>query len=119
METKYKIHQRRKELQLTLEEVGKYVGVSKSTVRKWETGDIENMRQDKVVKLAEILKVSPAFIMGWDEKEEPPMPELSEEDSSKLEALLEIVDILTDDEWNRLMEYAVLLLSARKNSKDD
>lgn len=32
------IHNRRKELKLTLEEVGNAVGVSKSTVRKWETG---------------------------------------------------------------------------------
>ena len=34
---------RRQELGLTLEEVGDYVGVGKSTVRKWEHGDIENI----------------------------------------------------------------------------
>lgn len=37
-----KIRARRQELGLTMEEVGKFVGVSKSTVMKWETGFIEN-----------------------------------------------------------------------------
>lgn len=59
---------RRISLNLTLEEVGNYVGVAKSTVRKWETGAIENMGRDKIVKLAEILKVSPSYIMGWEEE---------------------------------------------------
>lgn len=41
------IYNRRKELGLTLEEVGNAVGVSKSTVKKWENGFISNMRRDK------------------------------------------------------------------------
>ena len=50
---------RRQELGLTLEEVGDYVGVGKSTVRKWEHGDIENMKRDKIALLSKILKLSP------------------------------------------------------------
>ena len=65
-----KLKERRKELGLTLEQVGEIVGVGKSTVRKWETGDIENMKRDKIAKLAKALKVSPAFVMGFDEDEE-------------------------------------------------
>ncbi len=68
MSTNQKLYNRRKELGLTLEEVGKIVGVGKSTVRKWETGDIENMRRDKIALLAKALKVSPAFIMGWEDE---------------------------------------------------
>lgn len=70
MEIKDKLAIRRKELGLTLEDVGKMVGVGKSTVRKWETGDIANMKRDKIALLAKALKVSPAYIMGWDEDEE-------------------------------------------------
>ena len=54
---------RRKELGLTLEEVGNFVGVGKSTVRKWETGYIENMKRDKIALLAQVLKVSPVEIV--------------------------------------------------------
>lgn len=39
------IYNRRKELGLTLEEVGKAVGVSKSTVKKWENGFISNAHE--------------------------------------------------------------------------
>ncbi|PKE47279.1 helix-turn-helix domain-containing protein [Macrococcoides caseolyticum] len=58
---------RRKELGLTLEQVGEIVGVGKSTVRKWEDGQIANMGRDKISKLAEALRVSPMYIMGLEE----------------------------------------------------
>jgi transcriptional regulator with XRE-family HTH domain len=59
-----KLYNRRKELGLTLEEVGDIVGVSKSTVRKWETGYIENMKRDKIALLAKALQTTPLYIMG-------------------------------------------------------
>jgi repressor LexA len=59
------IYNKRKALNLTLEEVGKYVGVGKSTVRKWETGDIENMKRDKISLICEILQLDPLiFVSG-------------------------------------------------------
>lgn len=57
------IETRRKELKLSLEEVGKAVGVGKSTVKKWETGAIANMRRDKIALLAEKLKLDPALFI--------------------------------------------------------
>lgn len=54
---------RRQELGLTLEEVGKVTGVGKSTVRKWENGTIENMGRDKIVLLAKALRISPIDIL--------------------------------------------------------
>lgn len=72
---------RRQELGLTLEEVGDYVGVGKSTVRKWEHGDIENMKRDKIALLSKILKLSPlTFITGEVEYGTPdniiPLPKM-------------------------------------------
>jgi transcriptional regulator with XRE-family HTH domain len=64
-----KIYELRKQNNMTLEEVGSIVGVGKSTVRKWETGEIANMRRDKIAKLAEALHTTPAYLMGWNEKE--------------------------------------------------
>ena len=52
---------------MTLEQVGDIVGVGKSTVRKWECGQIANMRRDKIAKLAGALGVSPSYLMGWEE----------------------------------------------------
>ena len=55
---------------LTLEQVGDYVGVGKSTVRKWENGMIENMRRDKIAKLAAVLGTTPDYLMGWNSKQD-------------------------------------------------
>lgn len=52
-----KIKNRRIELGLTLEDVGQAVGVGRSTVRKWETGMIKNMRGDKISALASVLQM--------------------------------------------------------------
>lgn len=57
------IRTRRADLGLTLEDVGKAVGVSKSTVKKWEDGFIENMRRDKIATLASVLKISPVSLI--------------------------------------------------------
>lgn len=51
---------------MTLEQVANIVGVGKSTVRKWETGMIANMRRDKIALLASALGTTPAFLMGWE-----------------------------------------------------
>lgn len=64
-----KIKYLRKKYGLTLEQVGNAVGVGKSTVRKWETGQIANMRRDKIEKLAVALHTTPAYLMGWTENE--------------------------------------------------
>ena len=60
----------RQEKGLTLEQVADVVGVGKSTVRKWETGMIANMRRDKIADLAKALGTTPAYLMGWKEDEE-------------------------------------------------
>lgn len=59
----------RKSRGLTLEQVGNVVGVGKSTVRKWETGEIANLRRDKIAKLAEALRTTPGYLMGWEEQQ--------------------------------------------------
>lgn len=73
------IHEKIRRLRLaknmTLEDVGKIVGVGKSTVRKWESGEIANMRRDKIAKLANALGTTPSYLMGWCENEEPTMDE--------------------------------------------
>lgn len=67
-----KIYYLRTKNNMTLEELGNKVGVGKSTVRKWENGMIANMKRDKILKVAEALNTTPAYLMGWDEvKEEP------------------------------------------------
>ena len=64
-----RIKELRKARNMTLEDVAKIVGVGKSTVRKWETGMIENMRRDKIAALAKALGTTPVSLLGWEEEE--------------------------------------------------
>ena len=61
---------RRKELKMTLKEVANAVGVSEATVSRWESGDIKNMRRDKIAALARVLDVPPAVLMDWEQFDE-------------------------------------------------
>lgn len=60
------MHNRRVELGKTLEEVGLAVGVSKSTVKKWESGMISNMRRDRIAKLACVLELDPVVFIDLE-----------------------------------------------------
>lgn len=60
------LKQRRKELGLTLLQIADAVGVTEATVQRWESGSIKSVRYEKLGKLADVLKVPPAALMGWD-----------------------------------------------------
>jgi repressor LexA len=61
------ISTQRKRLGLTMKEIAEAVGVSEATVSRWESGDINNMRRDKIAKLADVLNLSPIKILGIEE----------------------------------------------------
>lgn len=63
------LKQRRKDLGLTLAEVAKRVGVSEATVQRWESGNIKNLRHERIGALSEVLEVSPSVLMGWEAQE--------------------------------------------------
>lgn len=69
MEIGYILRSKRKELKLTQKQVAEYCGVTEATISRWESGNISNMRRDKIYKLATILQLSPAEIMGFTEQE--------------------------------------------------
>lgn len=62
-----RIKERRKMLGMSAEDVAQIIGVSAATVYRYESGDIENMRTDKLVPIANALHTTPAYLMGWIE----------------------------------------------------
>ena len=50
---------------LTLEEVGKSIGVSRATVHRYESGEISEIPSEKIQALARLFNVRPGYIMGW------------------------------------------------------
>lgn len=54
---------RRKALGYTQKEVATAIGVSEGTVSRWESGEIANMRRDRIAAYAKVLQTTPEFIM--------------------------------------------------------
>ena len=84
-ELSVKIKELRTAKGMTLEQVAEIVGVGKSTVRKWETGMIANMKRDKIALLAKALSTTPAYLMGWKEEHNKKEVNLSEGEKALLE----------------------------------
>lgn len=75
MDFKDKIKFNREKLGYTLEELSKLVGVSAPTIQRYESGEIKNVRRDKISKLAKALNISPAYLMGWEDENSDPILE--------------------------------------------
>lgn len=68
-----KIKLRRKELKISADDLADAVGVSRSTIFRYEKGDIEKVGPEVLKKIADKLRISPAELMGWaDETSEEP-----------------------------------------------
>lgn len=65
-----RIKERRLSQGMTQEELGNIVGVNKVTIHKYENGIITNIPSDRLELLATALKVTPAYLMGWEEVDE-------------------------------------------------
>lgn len=66
----FDLKQRRIELGLTMLEVAKLVGVSEATISRYESGNIKNMRKDRIAKYASALKVPPSTFLELEDKSE-------------------------------------------------
>lgn len=68
---------------MTLEELGKAIGVTKQTIQKYEAGIIKGIPYDTIIALADTFGITPSALMGWEE-----IPEINgEEDCEFLELL--------------------------------
>ena len=121
MTTGEKIKLLRTQKGYTLEELGKKVGVGKSTVRKWETGFIENMGRDKIARLSDVFGVSPTYLINDDEE----MPDTQTSAGHREEEYEEPENILRDyvmrayslhpENFVKLKEYLELLVLSQKD----
>ena len=65
-----RMKQRRKQIGMSAEQVAEKLGISPSTVYRYENGEIEKMGIDKLEPIAAAIQTTPAYLMGWDEPEQ-------------------------------------------------
>ena len=70
-----RIKQRRCQLGLTVDQVAEKIGKNRATVYRYESSEIEKFPIDILEPLANALRTSPAYLMGWES--EPAQEKLS------------------------------------------
>ena len=106
-----KIKELRLAKKMTLEQVADIVGVGKSTVRKWETGMIANMKRDKIALLAKALSTTPADLMGWEEEQTSEILIKVTEDEQKL---LDLFRLVPEYQQQMVMQMIEIALKTNK-----
>jgi len=102
-----RIKRRREELGMTQDELARAAGYkSRSSINKIEI-DGRGIPQPKIEALAKALKVTPAYLMGWEEEEETPVYYLDPEAAE-----------IANEIYNR-KDLRMLFDTTRKISKED
>lgn len=64
-----RIKEKRKELKISADELAKRLNKDRSTIYRYENGDIENLPLDILNPIAAALDTTPAYLMGWENTE--------------------------------------------------
>lgn len=123
-----KVKLKREELNLSQEELAEKMNYkSKTSIHKIEVG-ITDLPLSKVKELADVLKTTPAYLMGWEEdksqeKENNIFSQLTNEELAKLEKFKNMSTVMFMNEGNDISDkdkrtleiaYAEVLISQRK-----
>ena len=103
---------------LTLEQVGDYIGVKKTTIQRYETEEID-IKRTTAIKLATILNTNPSYIMGWTDCQDPDGEMHTKETDPLRSTLLHNFDQLNQEGRTRLVETSDDMVSSGKYIKAD
>lgn len=67
MTTGERIRQRRKELQISADDLASKIGIDRSTVYRYENGDIEKLPMSVLESLSGVLHTTVQYLMGWED----------------------------------------------------
>lgn len=82
--------------------------VSPATIYRYESSDIANMRIDKLEPIAKVLKTTPAYLMGWEDKKENG---LDNDDPEELIILNRTAKKMTPEKQKKLLEIAKIMFA--------
>lgn len=120
-----RIKERRKELNLSVDDVAKKLNKNRATVYRYESNEIENLPINILDPLAKALNTTPAYLMGWKSESTNVERGYSKNILSQEEAtLLENYNKLDNEDRNKVVDYTKLLHNQDKyivldNSSDE
>jgi len=104
---------RRQEINLSAEKLAEKLGVSKTTIYRYEKGEIEKFPIELVEPIAKALNTTPAYIMGWEVKDDINVIYNQLEDSRQRKVYSYAKYEL--DEQNKFNHSDDILIAAHKN----
>lgn len=118
----YRIKQRREELGLTLEDIASQVKVARSTIQRYEAGNINRPKLPVLYSVSQALHVSPDWLLGITDDPTPVVSIGAEKTAagegdglSALDVkLMELVRCLSDDQKRMLLAQIKYLLSQQE-----
>lgn len=81
MTTGERIKEMRLKKGMSQAELGEAIGVKKAAIHKYETGVVVNLKRSSILKLAEALDVTPAYLLCIDDIKKPAPDNECEPDS--------------------------------------
>ena len=105
-----RIKMRRKELKMSGEELAKRLGKNRSTIFRYENGEIENLPLDVLEPIAKALLTTPQYLMGWEEQQKK--SDIASDIAARLikdKEFLEIVEMLNSLDKEKIQSVKQML----------
>ena len=102
-----RIKRRRKEMGLSADDVAKALNVSRATIYRYESSEIEKLPTSIIEPLCKVLKTTPAYLMGWDENilaEEKNTDYIRDELFEKRKLLFDISAKATEEDLDKIIK---------------
>lgn len=113
-----RIKLRREQLGMTQDELAELLGYkSKTSINKIEMGKQE-LTQKKIKAVADALKTSVGYIMGWSDEEPAPEPILTG-DVGLMFALWGDTDLMNQEDLAAVKRYAAFLRQEKEGKKNE
>lgn len=126
-----RIKDRRKELKMSQKDLGNMVGLTAATISRIEDGS-RTLTQENITKFTQALEVSPDWLMGWSDQPQISRIQLAQHVLSVLEnmqvevtekdpmlaRLMEYINLMNDDQKQKLIDYAEFISVKIKKDPD-
>lgn len=105
MQVGERIKKRRKELGYNADYLAEKTGLSRSTIFRYEKGDIEKISSEVLAKFARVLSTTPEKLMGW-------------EDEKLISQLVEVTKRLSLEQQKQVLTFAQGQLTSLKSDEN-
>lgn len=105
---------------LSIDDLAYRLGKNRTTIYRYENGDIENLPLGILDSLANALNTSPAYLMGWAHSENDLSTIYEDNKPAEIEYISKWINeiggnVLNEEECRKVMEYAKFLVSIRED----